>query len=138
MARIAWLASFVLIGTITGCGGSGFSTSDPGPPPPHQGNLIKLPGGKGYVEVVKKPPSSSKGPISSEVTFYFLKDMSSPLSPAPNAGTLTVGKKKIALKADGEALVTPEGPPIFPKGDVDGTLTVSLDGQETGIPLGLR
>jgi hypothetical protein len=90
------------------------------------------------VEVVKKAATSGKGPVTAEVSFYFLKDMSTPLSSPPTTGTLTVGKKKVILKADGEALVTPDGPPLFPKGDVDGTLTVSLDGKETTIPLGLR
>ena len=34
--------------------------------------------------------------------------------------------------------MTPEGPPLFPKGDVDGTLTVELDGKPVNIPMGVR
>jgi hypothetical protein len=113
-------------------------TSNPGTPPPHSGNLIVLPGGKGYVEVVKKSGVSGKAPVTGEVAFYFLKDMSTPFSPAPSSGTLTVGKKKVSLKSEGDALVTPEGPPLFAKGDVDGALSVELDGKETTIPLGIR
>ena len=123
--------------TLIGCGG-GPSLSDSGPPPPHGGNLVRLPANAGYVEVVKKPSSSATTPMAGEVSFYFLKDASTPISPAPSSGTLTVGKKKVALKREGDALVTPEGPPLFPKGDVDGTLAVELDGKPVNIPTGIR
>lgn len=123
--------------TLIGCGG-GPSLSDPGPPPPHGGNLLRLPANAGYVEVVKKPSSSATTPMTGEVSFYFLKDASTPISPTPTVGTLTVGKKKVALKSEGDALVTPEGPPLFPKGDVDGILTVELGGKPVDIPMGIR
>jgi hypothetical protein len=113
-------------------------TSNPGIPPPHGGNLVKLHGGQGYVEVVKKAVASVKETTSGEATFYFFKDMTVPYSPAPSSGTLTVGKKKMTLKSEGDALVTPSGPPLFAKGDVDGTLSVELDGKSINIPLGIR
>ena len=99
---------------------------------------MRLPANAGYVEVVKKPGSPARTPMAGEVSFYFLKDASTPISPAPTAGTLTVGKKKVTLKPEGDALVTPEGPPLFPNGDVDGTLTVELDGKPVNIPMGVR
>jgi hypothetical protein len=139
MPRFARACFLCLISTTTliGCGG-GPTLSDSGPPPPHGGNLVRLPANAGYVEVVKKANSSAKTPMAGEVSFYFLKDASTPISPAPSAGTLTVGKKKVALKSEGDALVTPEGPPLFPKGDVDGILTVELDGKSVNIPMGVR
>src|SRR5947209_2750025 len=117
MPRFARACFLCLMSTATliGCGG-GPNLSDSGPPPPHGGNLVRLPANAGYVEVVKKPSSSAKTPMTGEVCFYFLKDASTPLLPTPSAGTLTVGKKKVALKSEGDALVTPEGPPLFPKG----------------------
>jgi hypothetical protein len=135
ITRVGW---FVLLGTFAGCGGNALSTSNPGDPPPHGGNLIVLPGGKGYVEVVRKETSSGNSPIAGEASFYVFKDMYTSYSPAPSVGTLTLGKKKITLKAEGEALVTPFGPPLFAKGDVDGTLSIELDGKATNIPLGVR
>ncbi len=99
---------------------------------------MKIPGNQGFVEVVKKTAGSSKEPVSGEATFYFLKDMNSPLEPAPSSGTLTVGKKKVTLKSEGDGLVTPPGPALFPKGEVDGLLTVDLNGKSTTIPLGVR
>jgi hypothetical protein len=137
MIRISRTACFLLAAVLTGCG-QGSLTSNPGTPPPHGGNLVKLPGGQGYVEVVKKAIASSKEPASSEATFYFLKDMTDPYSPAPSSGTLTIGKKKVTLKNEGDALVTPSGPPLFAKGDVDGVLSVELDGKPISIPLGVR
>ena len=86
------------------------------PLPPHGGNLIPLIGGKGYVEVVKKAVSSGDAPITGEVSFYFLKDMTTPFSPSPSAGTLTMGKNKVALKAEGDALITPFRPSPFRQG----------------------
>src|SRR5271166_4660265 len=123
MTQVARVGCLALIGVLSGCGGGLPSTSDAGPPPPRGGSLITLPGGKGYVEVVKKEPGSAQTPLTAEVSFYFLKHSSAPYSPAPSSGTLVLGHKKVALKAEGGGLVTPEGRPLFPKGGLDGTLT---------------
>jgi hypothetical protein len=142
MSRIVQAAGLVLLGLslsllLTGCGG-GSLTSDPGTPPPHEGQLVMIPGGKGFVEVVKREPSTPKAPLSGEATFYFLKDPKTPYSPAPSSGVLTVGKKKVTLQSSGEGLATPNGPALFPKGGMDGVLTIQLDGQDVNIPLGVR
>ncbi len=137
MIRMTRAACFLLAAMLTGCG-QGSLTSNPGTPPPHGGNLVRLPGGQGYVEVVKKAVASSKEPTSGEATFYFLKDMTDPYSPPPSSGTLTVGKKKVTLQSEGDALVTPTGPPLFATGDVDGMLSVELEGKPINIPLGIR
>jgi hypothetical protein len=138
MFKIARSSCLVFLGLLAGCGGGAPSTSDAGPPPPHKGSLITIPGSKGYVEVVKKEVSG-KSPVSAEVSFYFLKDdAATPYSPTPAAGTLAVGKKKVNLKAEGDGLVTPNGPALFPTGGVDGWLNVDLGGKSINIPLGLR
>ncbi len=138
MFKIARSGCFVFLGLLAGCGGGVPSTSDSGPPPPHQGNRIAISGGQGYVEVVKKEVSG-RSPISAEISFYFLRnDGTTPISPSPAAGTLTVGKRKVDLKAEGDGLVTPTGLPLFPKSGVDGMLSVNLDGKSINIPLGLR
>jgi hypothetical protein len=137
MTRIVRAGCLVLVSVICGCGGGVPSTPNSGPPPPHGGNLVALPGGKGYVEVVKKD-ASGKAAVTAELSFYFMKDASTPISPAPSSGTLTVGDKKFQLKAEGDGLVTPTGPPIFPKGGVDGTLSALVDGKTLNVPLGVR
>jgi hypothetical protein len=77
--------------------------------------------------------------VTSEVSFYFFKSAYTPFSPSPSSGTLTlVSGKKVELKPEGDALVTPPGPPLFAKGEVDGTITVDLAGSTKTIPLGVR
>jgi hypothetical protein len=138
MFKIARSGCFVFLGLLAGCGGGAPSTSYSGPPPPHKGSLVAISGGKGYVEIVKKE-ASGKSPVSAEISFYFLRDDGATLySPSPNAGTLTVGQKKVDLKAEGDGLVTPNGPPLFPKSGLDGMLRVDLDGKSINIQLGLR
>jgi len=137
MIRITRAACYLLAAMLTGCE-QGSLTSNPGTPPPHGGNIVKLPGGQGYVEVVKKAVASSTEPTSGEATFYFFKDKTDLYSPAPSSGTLTIGKKKVTLKSEGDALVTPTCPPLFAKGGLDGTLSVELDGKPINIPLGIR
>jgi hypothetical protein len=139
MSRTSRVVVSVVLGLLAGCSHRP-STSNPGPEPPHRGNLIMVPGGKTYVEVVQKQATSLKTPIAGEVTFYFLKeDGTTPVSPPPSGGTLTVGKQTITLKPEGDGLATPSGPPLFARaGGVDGTLSVELDGQTVNIPLGVR
>jgi hypothetical protein len=136
MRRYLGLSCLVLLG-LGGCGG-GPLTSEPEMPPPHGGTPIKLPGGQGFVEVVKKPAASKTAPVTGEVTFYFYKDATTPYSPAPSSGTLTTGKKTVNLAAQGDGLTTPAGPPLFSKGEPDGVLAVELDGKSVKIPLGVR
>jgi hypothetical protein len=137
MNKLFRVGCLTLIGVWSGCGG-GSPTSSPETTAPHGGTLIRLPGGQGMVEVVKKASPSKSQPVTAEVSFYFLKDANTPYSPAPSAGTLTTGKKTVNLKAEGDGLVTPNGPPLFPKGEPDGTLAVDLDGKNVKIPLGVR
>jgi hypothetical protein len=135
VARVGCLAFIV---ALSGCGGGFPSTSNVGPAPPHGGNLIAVRGEKIFVEVVQKQSGSAKIPMNGEVSFYFLDNSSAPYSPAPTSGTLEIGKKKVTLRADDGGLITPDSPPLFPKGGVDGTLRVELDGKIIDIPLGVR
>jgi hypothetical protein len=137
MFRFAHLLLSVAFLSLIGCG-QGSLTSDPGTPPPHHGDLIRMPGNQGYVEVVKNGGEPGKGSKTSQVAFYFLKDMNTPISPVPTSGTLIVGKKKVSLSAKDEGLVTPADTTLFPRGDLDGTLSVELDGKIVSIPLGIR
>ena len=134
------LVSRVLAGLalacIPACGPSKVDTSYAGKEPPHQGELVPLPGAKGYVEVVAKPGAGKTGP---EYSFYFLKENYQEFSPAPSTGTLKVGKATATLKpGDGGALVTPPGQGVPAKAGLDGDLSVELDGKPVVIPLGVR
>ncbi len=123
---------------ISGCGG-GPTTLPETTPPPHQGNVFSIPNHTEKVEVVQKPAASKNAPMTGEVSFYFLnKDGKTTIAP-PTSGTLELGKKKVELRTEGEALVTPSGPALFAgTGGVDGVLKVELDGKPATIPLGVR
>jgi hypothetical protein len=122
---------------LYGCGQASL-TSNPGTPPPHGGRLINLPGGQGYLEVVTDNHGALNSKVTDKVAFYFLKDMTTPFSPPPTSGTLTIGKKKVVLSADGDALSVPDSSSVFGKRDIDGVLSVELDGKSMNIPLGVR
>lgn len=137
MIRLTHMICFLAASLLVGCG-QGSLTSDPGTPPPHGGRLVRLPGNQGFLEIVKTGGAPGKSNKVEKVEFYLLKDMATPFSPAPSSATLTVGKKKTDLRVDGDALVTPGGPAVFGKGDVDGVLSVEVDGKAMNIPLGVR
>lgn len=112
------------------------STANPGEPPPHGGRLVFFRDGTGLIEVVKKEGTD---PMTAEVSFYFFKEAYTPYEPTPESGVLVIdGTRKVSLQADGDALVTPTGPVLFADQDVDGVLSVELDGETRQIPLGLR
>jgi hypothetical protein len=126
----AWIVT-----ALVGCG-DGVSTANPGEQPPHGGTLILLSDGSGMVEVVKKTGTS---PMTAEVSFYFYSDAYSPYDPSPQKGVLQVSKQRsVTLIPQEDALVTPEGAVMFANRDVDGILTVELDGISRQIPLGMR
>lgn len=132
LARLPYLLPLTFLFGF-GCGGGKPSMDYAGEPPPHGGSLTAMPGELGYVEVVKGKAGAP------EYSFYFLKDTKTPYSPAPTSALLEVNaKKRVELKAEGDHLVTPTGPVLFPDGDVSGTMTVTLDGKEVRIPFGLR
>jgi hypothetical protein len=126
------------LGLVVACGCSRSQlTADPGEPPPHGGKLIFIPDGTALIEVVKKQGAA---PITAEVSFYFYKEGGyEPYEPAPQSGVLVIDEKhKVPLQTDGNALVTPTGPVLFEGNDVDGVLSVELNGELRQIPLGLR
>jgi hypothetical protein len=123
------------VGIWAGCD-SRPQTSNPGTPAPHGGELILMPGGQGYLEVVRKPAAAAGGTISQEVSFYVLDQDSRPRT--PSSGVLVLGKKRINLALNGDGLSTPDGPPLFAKGDLDGVLETEIEGKKLSIPLGVR
>jgi len=127
---------FLTLNTF-GCGGQSISTKNPGQEPPHEGMLVPMPAGKGYVEVVKK---TGTAPISSEVTFYLYRDGKyTPFDSTPESPVLVLdSKKSVKLKVVDDAMVTPEGPVLFGKRDVEGFLRFELDGESIQVVIGGR
>lgn len=129
--------SLFLIVHAFGCGSQSISTKNPGQEPPHEGMLIPMPAGKGFVEVVKK---TGTAPISAELTFYLYRDGNyTPFDSAPESPVLVLdSKNSVKLKVVDDALVTPEGPVLFGKRDVEGLLRFELEGDSIQVVLGGR
>ena len=127
--RVFGLCFLGLVGLVAGCG-----PTNSNKPPPNGGEVIAVPGRKGFVEVVKKKGPS---PITAEVSFYFYKDAFTPYDFPPESGVLLLeGNRKVALEVDGDALVTPTGPTLFEGRDVEGIVSVELNGDDVKIQLG--
>jgi len=125
----------VLLSTIVvaGCDSQAIDLTKVAPPPPHQGTVMPLPGGKAVVEVVRT------GDKQYDFEFYFLTNDLKPLPGAPTSGTLTVGKSNLELVASGDHLVSKGGTrKLFPDGTIGGDLKVTVDGTEILMPLGIR
>ncbi len=139
MTRSMVPCCFLMIVLLAGCGNPGLSTSDPGKPLPHGGTPVSLPGGKGFVEVVKKADVPREGNVVGEVQFFFLNEDFSPNEAKPTSGSLAVNKGTVItlLVKDG-GLATPAGKPLFAGKDPDGLLTAEVDGKTLAVPLGLR
>jgi hypothetical protein len=83
------LCSILVIG---GCGGSG-DTSTPLPAAQHGGNIMPLPGGKGFAELlVERKTSGGKSPSKTRLVAYFYQpDGSTALTPAPSDVKVRLG-----------------------------------------------
>ncbi len=136
-------ACLCLLSLIVGCGG-GLRELDPGDPAPHGGEMILLRDDRGVIEVVKKKVTEQ--PVTAEVSFYFYKDPKEnggkpygPWDSVPESGVLLIGKnQKVDLVVADDALVTPTGPALFAKREVDGELSIKIDGETMLIPLEVR
>lgn len=126
------LASFLALVLTAGCGGGAPDLTDPGTPPPHGGTATALPGGEGFVEIVKGKDGEA------EYLFYFLKDMKTPYTPGPTEGNILLGNKQVDLVVEGDHLATPKGPALFPQSEPSGDLRVRLNGKGISIPLNVR
>jgi hypothetical protein len=142
--RISTRISVVcLLGLLIGCGG-GLRELDPGDPAPHGGEMILLRDDRGVMEVVQKKVTEQ--PVKGEISFYFYKDPKdnggkpfAPWDSMPESGFLMVGKnQKVDLIVDDDALITPSGPALFAKKEIDGQLSINIDGETLVIPLEVR
>jgi len=131
------VSRFWFMALVVGCGcNRSLSTADPGDPPPHGGRIVRFADGSGFIEVVKK---EGPAPITAEVSFYFFKNAYTPYEPEPGSGVLMIDeKRRVPLRAEGDALVTPTGPVLFADQEVDGVLSIELGGKSRQVPLGMR
>lgn len=134
---------------LAGCG------SQPSPQPPavtrgpHDGSTIRLPGEKGFVELVNEPEvdARQRGAATSVVAYFLQADGKSPLSPAPTDVKFEVGSEakkagqSVSLAAEPKS-GDPAGaarfasrPGPFSLDSLRGRLTATLDGQPVSVEL---
>ena len=104
--------------------------------------MLPLPNNQGFAEVVISTPKKGET-TKSEFAVYFLgSDRTSPLSPEPPTGTITVntpkGEMTIELKPVKGALISTPGASVLGGHEADGTLSFELGGDQVKVPLGGR
>jgi hypothetical protein len=116
--------------TLSGCGGA---PNDPRAAAAvvatHGGELVTLPDGKGFVELVVEAAGPAKSRKGGEVAAYFLKpDGFGPIEPAPTDVIFTTGGgPPITLAPQGDHFVSEPGP-YTPGRGLSGELSATVGG----------
>jgi hypothetical protein len=136
----ALLSAVLLLGTaLAGC--------DPPKPvlppsPPHGGTAFPLPGGKGFVEVLRQ--ESPDQPGLTQLVIYFLDAECKPIrSPATAASFQPRGRgaAPVALKPTGDAEPKAGGlasAPFRDPGEIVGVLSATIEGAPAAVAINLR
>jgi hypothetical protein len=130
---------------VPGCG-SGTPPAGPNVAATHGGNLLTLPGGKGFVEfVVEGPATKAEKNPKSQVIVYFLKaDGSGPLDTTPSDVSFTPeGGSSISLKPAPDASKTGRfesdpGQSLAAGREVSGELSASVAGESVKVSIVAR
>ena len=131
---------------VPGCG-TASPPAGPNVAATHGGNLLTLPGGKGFVEFAVEGPAAAKAARNpkSQVVAYFLKaDGSGSLETTPSDVSFTPeGGSSIALKPGRDASKTGRyesdpGQSLAPGREVSGELSASIGGETVKVPVVAR
>ena len=140
MARASLRAVLCLAASLAGCGGP--SPTLP-PPPPHGGTAFPLPGGKGFVEVLRQDPPDQAG--RTQLVVYFIDPERQPLRAAPTVASFQPRIRKaaaIALKPTQDADPSKAGglasTPFEDPGDIAGTLSATIEGKPASVAINIR
>src|SRR5262245_24989375 len=140
MTRASSIAVLCLSASLAGCAREGPALP---PPPPHGGTAFPLPGGKGFVEVVRQEAPDQAG--RTRIVVFFIDSGPKPLPSAPTTASLVPRGRKataIALRPTQAADPSTSGglasTPFDEPGDVAGLLSATIDGKPATIPISLR
>ena len=129
--------AFVLCSSLVlgGCGGSGNSSTATVPAPQHGGNVVTLPGGKGFAELtIDKSSTPAKVASQTRLLAYFYQpDGTGALTPAPSDVKVRLGSAETGKDVKLTAQSAPAGlfasePGQFPEG-LRGQLELTLGGE---------
>ncbi len=130
---------------VSGCGG-GSPYNGPGMPgPSHKGQMVSLPGDKGYAEIVISSAGGAtgkKGQAKSKVVAYFYqKDGTTEMTPGPTDVSLKFGtdaKSPVATLTPAKSGGAYESEPgAFPE-DFRGALSATVGGESLKAPFAVR
>jgi hypothetical protein len=141
MTRASLSAAFLLTTILAGCGPTRPNLP---PPPPHGGTAFPLPGGKGFVEVLRQDASSQAG--LTQLVIYFLDADCKPLrtgatsvSFKPRGGR---GAATVALLPTGNADSPNAGglasPPFPDPGEIVGVLSAKIESKPVSVDINIR
>lgn len=125
----------ILFMAILGC------ESNPtlGPRAPHGGTILPIPDKKGSIELVKKEVEGQAEQVRFVV--YFSGPNDKPLATAPTATTFTPtgkGAKPVQFKPTGNSDASMASDPFPNSEEIDGNLSVTIDGEPITIPVKIR
>jgi hypothetical protein len=98
--------------TACGCGAPGSSSSAAMPTAPHGGNIVPLPGGKGFAELVVERGAPSKGATAGTsrlVAYFYQPDCTTVLAPPPSDVKVHLGSADRGSDVKLTSQTTPAG-----------------------------
>jgi hypothetical protein len=138
--RFAHLLAILIASTLAGCSRPPTSLS---PRTPHGGMIFALTDAPGSVEVVRQTAADKPG--VTRLYLYWLDAEMKPMTPAPTLATLKTrgrGTRSFDFKPSSEsdpskagALVSPDLPD---QGDIDGELSVTMNGKSVALSISIR
>ena len=140
MTRASLSAVFLITSILAGCDSPGPILP---PPPPHGGTPFPLPGGKGFVEVLRQDAPDQPG--LTQLVIYFLDAECKPLPSASTTASFQPrgrGAAPVALKPVGDADPTKAGglasAPFRDPGEVVGVISATIDSKPVSVAISIR
>jgi hypothetical protein len=113
------------------------------PPPPHGGMAFVLPGGKGFVEVLRQDLPDQPG--QTQLVVYFLDAGCNPLRPPATAASFRPrgrGAAPVAIKSTGDTAPSDAGrlasAPFRDPGEIVGVLSATIESTPVSVAISLR
>ena len=138
--RTRHLTAALILAILAGCDGP--PNPKPGPATPHNGSLVALPDGLGFVEILKEADPARRG--QSKVVAYFLDPSKNPLAAVTTVSlkSQASGGKAVDFKPAGDAGPAKAGAMISSsfsdRGEVEGDLTATIGGKPITVPINVR
>jgi hypothetical protein len=139
-ARAVLAGVVLLVAPLAGCGSP---RPDLPPAPPHGGTAYVLPGGGGFVEVLRQ--DAPERPGQTQLVVYFLDARREPLRPAPTSASFRPKARNatpVSLKPTGDADPTRSGglasESFGDPGEIAGVLSAMVGDRPVSVAINIR